>query len=299
MSKEYLIIICGIYKITSPSGKIYIGQTVDVYCRWGEYKTLKCETQRLLYRSLKKYGAENHKFEIVEECNREQLNEREIHYIKFFDTFNTPHGLNLTAGGEGGAKSEETKKVMSEAAFKKWKNIPIEDRKLSEEHKRKIGKASEGNQYRLGTKHDEDVLKKISESSKINSQIYWDNLKNDPEGYKKRCQIYSEAQTKYSQEQFMKECDIMGVTPDELRHIKKEKRKEQTKRAYDTWREKNYNSERNKIKRKEKAKRSYYKNIDKRKAKYQLKKEMICQKMKVKYQLEKEIIRQERLTMIF
>jgi hypothetical protein len=32
--------ICGIYKITSPSKKVYIGQSVDIYERWQKYQNL-------------------------------------------------------------------------------------------------------------------------------------------------------------------------------------------------------------------------------------------------------------------
>ena len=57
--------VIGIYKITSPSNKIYIGQGIDIYIRWNEYKRLKCKRQPKLYASLKKHGVDNHKFEIV------------------------------------------------------------------------------------------------------------------------------------------------------------------------------------------------------------------------------------------
>lgn len=44
---------CGIYKITSPSGKIYIGQSIDIKRRWLDYKTRVNCTQRALRRYLK------------------------------------------------------------------------------------------------------------------------------------------------------------------------------------------------------------------------------------------------------
>ena len=70
---------CGIYKITSPTGKIYIGQAVDVNKRWSEYNLNNSNLikQPKIYRSLIKYGIDNHKFEIIEEknCTREQRQE--------------------------------------------------------------------------------------------------------------------------------------------------------------------------------------------------------------------------------
>ena len=53
-------IISGIYKITSPSGGIYIGQSNDVIRRKWEYASIKCCDQPRLYNSLKKYGWNKH-----------------------------------------------------------------------------------------------------------------------------------------------------------------------------------------------------------------------------------------------
>jgi group I intron endonuclease len=83
----------GIYKITSPSNKVYIGQSIDINRRFNEYKKLQCSQSTKLYNSLQKYGVENHQFEIIEECTIEQLNEHEEHYILLFNSHNS--GLNI------------------------------------------------------------------------------------------------------------------------------------------------------------------------------------------------------------
>ena len=76
----------GIYKITSPSGKIYIGQSSNVENRWNKYKNINNSvTQLKLYRSFKKYDIENHKFEIIEECKITELNECEIRWVLYFN----------------------------------------------------------------------------------------------------------------------------------------------------------------------------------------------------------------------
>lgn len=109
----------GIYKIISPTGKIYIGQTIDLKNRIREYKLERCFRQKKLFNSLKKHGFENHTFEVIEFCSIEKLSEREKYFIKFFDTFNTDHGMNLTIGGEGsyGYKhSEASRKIISQKA---------------------------------------------------------------------------------------------------------------------------------------------------------------------------------------
>jgi len=40
--------ICGIYKITSPTKRIYIGQSKDVFLRWKEYKILHYAEKNVL-----------------------------------------------------------------------------------------------------------------------------------------------------------------------------------------------------------------------------------------------------------
>lgn len=92
-------VICGIYKITSPSKRVYIGQSVDIYKRWRLYKKYKCILQPLLYNSLKKHGVEKHIFEILCQCYRIELNKLEKYYVDLFQTFNSEYGLNLKDGG--------------------------------------------------------------------------------------------------------------------------------------------------------------------------------------------------------
>jgi len=59
----------GIYKITSPSGRVYIGQSVNIEKRFKKYVRLDCKEQTRLYRSFKKHGVENHMLEIIELCS--------------------------------------------------------------------------------------------------------------------------------------------------------------------------------------------------------------------------------------
>ncbi len=60
--------ICGIYKITSPSKRVYIGQSLNILLRFSYYKRMSCVKQTKLYRSLKKHGVEKHSFDIVHVC---------------------------------------------------------------------------------------------------------------------------------------------------------------------------------------------------------------------------------------
>ena len=90
----------GIYKLTNIiNGKSYIGQSTNIERRWSDYKSLCCTSQPLIYNALKKYGIKNFTFEILEECKKEELNERERYYIKKYNSFGE-NGYNLTSGGE-------------------------------------------------------------------------------------------------------------------------------------------------------------------------------------------------------
>lgn len=91
--------ICGIYKITNNiNGKMYIGQSVDIYHRWIKEKAPNVP-KYALQRAFDKYGRENFTFEIIERVKLEELNEREIYWITYYDTYN--NGYNETLGGDG------------------------------------------------------------------------------------------------------------------------------------------------------------------------------------------------------
>ena len=102
----------GVYKITSPTNKIYIGQSTNIEKRWVSYTTLNCKGQRKLYNSLKKYGWEGHKKEIIEECDVHLLEERENHWKLFYNVLETP-SLCCRVDGKFGYDSFETKLLKS------------------------------------------------------------------------------------------------------------------------------------------------------------------------------------------
>ena len=89
----------GIYKITSPSNKVYVGQSTNIEKRWSGYSTnkKKMKEQTKLFNSFRKYGVDNHKFEIIEECNKDKLNDKEVYWIEFYNSVNA--GLNVSKGG--------------------------------------------------------------------------------------------------------------------------------------------------------------------------------------------------------
>jgi group I intron endonuclease len=108
----------GIYKITSPSGKVYIGQSKDLKRRENEYRNndIKVKSQTRLYNSFKKHGWENHQFEIIEYCLEDELNCSERFWQDKFDVTGK-NGLNCilqNCGAEKRVFSEDMRKNMSE-----------------------------------------------------------------------------------------------------------------------------------------------------------------------------------------
>ena len=67
--------ICGIYKITSPTGKIYIGKSVNIKIRKNHYAYHSGKGQPKIYNSIIKHGWKSHTFEIICICEKDELNE--------------------------------------------------------------------------------------------------------------------------------------------------------------------------------------------------------------------------------
>lgn len=198
--------ICGIYKITSPSGKIYIGQSINIKRRIYEHTYNKSNKKSRIYKSILKHGWNAHVFEIIQECQEHELNDLEIYYIKFYNTFNTEHGMNLTEGGNCTKMSEETKKKMSlvrkgrkawnrgikhteETKTKMRLSAPKQHSKehvtnqantrrgikMSEESKLRIGISRKGMQTRLGAKLSDETKEKIFQKKCYLYEIYNNN----------------------------------------------------------------------------------------------------------------------------
>lgn len=147
--------ICGIYRIESPSGRIYIGQSQDCNKRWNQYyKKLNCKRQHLLYKSFKKYGFNAHVFSIIEECSKEQLNNRERHWQEHYDVLNRDRGMNLRYV-ESDDKIAEFSLEVRQKISKNRKGIP-----LSKEHKELLRKAN------MGRVISEETRNKISRANK-------------------------------------------------------------------------------------------------------------------------------------
>jgi group I intron endonuclease len=158
-------IIC-VYKITSPSGKNYIGSSVNYKRRLTQYKGTGAKTQTILYNSFAKHGFDNHVFEIVELCTKENVLEREYYYGSLYKVLGEK-GLNCKLPKFGDKyqntrqetidkmkawkPSEDTIAKMKAAQTKRAKEQPVSD-----ETKQKLREAN------LGKKASDETKKKMS-----------------------------------------------------------------------------------------------------------------------------------------
>ena len=141
-----------IYKITSPSNKIYIGKTYDLRKRINSHKcSAKKNKNLILYNSIRKYGWDAHVLEVLEDVEDSLLNEREMHWIKEFNSYcqENPMCMNMTLGGDGQRSSwmhdTERREYMSKLF------------------------SGEGNKF-YGKKHTEETKKIISEKASIRNK---------------------------------------------------------------------------------------------------------------------------------
>lgn len=138
--KEYCV-----YKHTTPSGKVYVGQTCqDLELRWQNGNGYKGQ---VFYQAVQKYGWDNIEHEILKtNLTKDEANNIEKMYIALYQSNHRDFGYNQTEGGEGQAGfsptietrekisstlmghtvSEETRKKLSETQKGKPKNYTAE-----------------------------------------------------------------------------------------------------------------------------------------------------------------------------
>lgn len=136
-----------IYKYTSPSNKVYIGQTVQPTKRKTEHKVrAKWIKEGYFSRAILKYGFENFKYEVLETIEAEDLkacrkllDPLEKKYIEEYNSNNPEFGYNLTKGG-GGTYGWKMPKELREKLSKEYsgKGNPMYGKKLSKETLAKI-----------------------------------------------------------------------------------------------------------------------------------------------------------------
>lgn len=231
----------GIYKITNPNGKIYIGQSVDVNKRFYQYFKLCCKDQPAIFLSLKKHGVENHIFEIIEECLIKSLNNRERFWQEYYNSIED--GLNCkytNTNDKVGHLSLETKQKISDSQKGKPRiyksgihpmlgtkqsmetKLKIQNKRkyiVSEEYKTKVSEFFKGK--KLSIAHIEKIRlknigKKRTEETKLKQSVLKQNMSDET----KHKMSISKLGTKQSLETRMKRSESMKKTL-ELKKIHK------------------------------------------------------------------------------
>ena len=171
-------IISGIYCIENlTTNKKYIGQSRNINDRWYRHrKDLNdgIHDNDYLQKAWDKYGEKDFKFYILECCDDNSLDEKEIYYINLHNTLDRSHGYNLKSGGQNGGSqvSIYVRKKQSEAlkqaykdnddlknkrkndALQQWSNPEIKEKILGE------------NNGMYGKTHTEEARRKMSEAQK-------------------------------------------------------------------------------------------------------------------------------------
>jgi len=146
--KKYIV-----YKYTSPSNKIYIGQTCKSLDRRASNGTgyIHCT---YFYSAILKYGLENFKREILKEnLTLDEANYWEEYYINYYDSANRENGYNIRPGGNNSKCSDESKEKIRKYMIY---NNPMKNQEVVEKVKKK----------NTGKYKSEESKKKISKSHK-------------------------------------------------------------------------------------------------------------------------------------
>lgn len=185
----------GIYKITSPTNKVYYGQTLDWDRRQNEYKCIQCKGQPKLFYSLNKHGFDSHKLEFIEECSLNQLDERETYYkIQFIERFGWSKALFCELFDKGGGpKSIETRRKIGEGNKGISKKLSPAKQKLKSQNRKETIKNKGGitwgykiTQKRSGNELPTKWVSVIQLDKELKPIKTWTSIKDAEEYFCKR-----------------------------------------------------------------------------------------------------------------
>ena len=174
--------VSGIYCIENIiTNQKYIGQSINIKYRWKKHvSALNSNTHdnSYLQNSWNKYGKDNFKFYIIETCDQELLNEKEIYYIEYYNTLDRNYGYNLKTGGQNCSTycTDEIKSKMSDAIKRSYENGDLKQRRSeatkqywkNPDNKSRI--LNENNPM-FGKHHTDESKKKMSEVKKSKHNI--------------------------------------------------------------------------------------------------------------------------------
>lgn len=182
----------GIYKIVNTiNNNIYIGSAINFKVRWNNHKNKlnkNCHVNLHLQNAWNKYGYQKFKFEVIEECEKNILIQREQYWL---DTLKPEYNIQITAGSNFGLKfSDEHKTKIS---------LKLKNRKFSKETKIKISLAKTGVKRIISAEH-RAALSKAMKGNKNNKNAVFtleskEKIRNSLLGNKRR-KKYAEAELK-------------------------------------------------------------------------------------------------------
>ena len=165
----------GIYCIENiDTNKKYIGQSVNIEGRWSKHKTALRQNSHdndYLQKAWNKYGEDNFKFYILEECDKSELDNREVYYINLYQTLDYKNGYNLKEGGQYGAVSEYGNHKRKQSLKKTYENTNLKERRKQDALKQWSNPTIKSkilgeNNGMYGKTHTLEARKKISEAHK-------------------------------------------------------------------------------------------------------------------------------------
>jgi len=149
MKQKEVRTIIGIYKITNKvNGNAYIGQSVDIQRRLSQhfleaFKENRGDYNTALHRAIRKYGRDAFCVEILEECQLEELEDREVYWVAHYDTYR--NGYNMTTGGrQVSGESHGRAKLLEGEVIEirqRWAECNISTRELYYDYQDRIGKS--------------------------------------------------------------------------------------------------------------------------------------------------------------
>jgi len=193
----------GIYKITNPKGKVYIGQSINIHQRHQNHKSYSGIGIKLK-NSYQKYGFENHQIEIIEECSVELLTEKEKYWIQHYDS--VKKGLNSKLGGVSGYRDTDWKERHLEGLMKCWENKEgyWKDKKR-EDHSMWLKENGSGLSYKRTQEHKNNLSQMMKEVWKNKKEEITKKIKQNKIGKKTKKVICNETKKVYNS---INECSI-------------------------------------------------------------------------------------------
>lgn len=217
----------GIYKITTPSNYLYIGQSMNIKKRWNDHKWPNKKSISLISRSVKKYGYKNHIFQMVHELPIDIDKKTLSIYESFY----------MNAYREAGIKLIN----IADSKESNYGYVPSE--KTRKEHSEKLkGRPS----HRKGTTHTDESKAKIKAKRALQTNVSgpvgnvpWNkgkkgeyNLPSNPKSQEQREKIRkSLTGKKLSPESIAKRSASVRARPERKKDWSEESKRKQSERV--------------------------------------------------------------------